>query len=695
MRSHIKIIVFLILPVYSIAYQNPYWLEPNKEQIDSLSILFRNTSNDSVKLYLSRQLGLFYQEIDRNASIDYFSVTYNLSKKLNLDLWEAEASSRLGFQLAITGNFPESLQFLLNAQSITENPANEKNDWGLDKLAISGNTTIARLTILAVTHNHRGIMYNIMGNYNESISEYNLANKIAIELNDPALLSWIYMNFGENYKDKESFDSSLIFSERSLELADKSGFSKFRGYILSNTGLAYAGKKNYDKAKEYLNWSIQQNIALQNIQMLAWSHISMADILLETQSYDSVLYHARIAEKLFHKADAPNGLLQTYKIFSTFYQEMNIDSAFKYQGLAMETQENMRSAEKLRLFRNVSIDAQIKLEALEREKIKIENKIRVYSLLVTLSIFLLVSIILFRNNRQKLKANKILETTLDNLKATQAQLIQSEKMASLGELTAGIAHEIQNPLNFVNNFSEVNSELVEELMEEIKKGDMEEAQLIVKDILENEQKIKLHGQHASVIVKGMLEHSRASDGKKELTDINALADEYLRLAYHGFRAKDKSFNADFKTEFDESIPKISIIPQDIGRVLLNLINNAFYSVSEAQNNWAKETASAVKALPDRQSGSATEDSGYKPEVIISSKKHSNYIEICVKDNGFGIPAEIKNKIFQPFFTTKPTGQGTGLGLSLSYDIVKAHGGNLTLDKMKGGGVEFIIQLPLP
>jgi signal transduction histidine kinase len=287
-----------------------------------------------------------------------------------------------------------------------------------------------------------------------------------------------------------------------------------------------------------------------------------------------------------------------------------------------------------------------------------------------------------------------IEKAYEELKVTQAQLIQSEKMASLGELTAGIAHEIQNPLNFVNNFSEVNSELVEELMEEIKKGDMEEAQLIVKDILENEQKIKLHGQHASVIVKGMLEHSRASDGKKELTNINALADEYLRLAYHGFRAKDKSFNADFKTEFDESIPKISIIPQDIGRVLLNLINNAFYAVSEAQKNWVKETASAVKALPDRQSGSATEDSGYQPEVIVSSKKHSNYIEICVKDNGSGIPAEIKDKIFQPFFTTKPTGSGTGLGLSLSYDIVKAHRGDLELETSEQEGSKFYIKLPI-
>jgi signal transduction histidine kinase/ligand-binding sensor domain-containing protein len=265
------------------------------------------------------------------------------------------------------------------------------------------------------------------------------------------------------------------------------------------------------------------------------------------------------------------------------------------------------------------------------------------------------------------KAYQNLEEAHDNLKSTQSQLIQSEKMASLGELTAGIAHEIQNPLNFVNNFSEINNELIDELNNELDKGDIEEAKAISKDIKENSQKINHHGKRADAIVKGMLQHSRTSTGQKELTNINALADEYLRLAYHGLKAKDKSFNVDFKLEADPNLPKINVIPQDIGRVLLNLINNAFYAVQlETQNS------ASLQKTPQNQPE-------YNPTVIVSTKNMGNHVEIRVKDNGSGIPSEIKDKIFQPFFTTKPTGQGTGLGLSLSYDIVKAHGGTLDVD----------------
>jgi signal transduction histidine kinase len=266
------------------------------------------------------------------------------------------------------------------------------------------------------------------------------------------------------------------------------------------------------------------------------------------------------------------------------------------------------------------------------------------------------------------------ESTLSELKSAQAQLIQSEKMASLGELTAGIAHEIQNPLNFVNNFSEVNAELLTELNEEMDKGNYDDAKAIAKDVIENEQKINHHGKRADAIVKGMLQHSQSSTGQKESTDINKLADEYLRLAYHGLRAKDKSFNATLQTDFDENIGKINIIPRDIGRVLLNLYNNAFYAVSEKK----------------KQSGNK-----YEAIVSLSTKKAGDTILISVKDNGGGVPQKILDKIFQPFFTTKPTGQGTGLGLSLSYDTVtKGHGGELKVETDEGNGSEFIIKLPI-
>jgi signal transduction histidine kinase len=280
----------------------------------------------------------------------------------------------------------------------------------------------------------------------------------------------------------------------------------------------------------------------------------------------------------------------------------------------------------------------------------------------------------FRLKEEKEK----LEQTLGELQVTQKQLIQSEKMASLGELTAGIAHEIQNPLNFVNNFSDVSTELVDEMNEEIAKGNLEDAKQIAEDLKQNLEKINHHGKRAGDIVKGMLQHSRSSSATKESTDINKLADEYLRLAYHGLRAKDKTFNATMKTEFDETIGNINIIPQDIGRVILNLITNAFYVVNEKQ----KAKTSMLNA------------EGYEPTVIVNTSKQNGIIEIKVKDNGNGIPDSIKEKIFQPFFTTKPTGQGTGLGLSLSYDIVKAHGGEIKVTTKENEGTEFIIQLPI-
>ncbi|MCY7420198.1 MAG: hypothetical protein LH478_00410, partial [Chitinophagaceae bacterium] len=271
------------------------------------------------------------------------------------------------------------------------------------------------------------------------------------------------------------------------------------------------------------------------------------------------------------------------------------------------------------------------------------------------------------------KEKETVESTLSELKSTQAQLIQSEKMASLGELTAGIAHEIQNPLNFVNNFSEVNTELIVELKAEVDKGNLEEVKAIANVIEENEQKINHHGKRADAIVKGMLQHSRANTGKKEPTDINALADEYLRLSYHGLRAKDKDFNALMKTNFDESICKIEVVSQDIGRVLLNFYNNAFYAVNEKKKQM---------------------NGTFEPAVEVSTKRVGDKVEISVNDNGIGIPKKVLDKIFQPFFTTKPTGLGTGLGLSLSYDIVKAHGGEIKVETKEGEGTTFIIHIPV-
>ena len=279
---------------------------------------------------------------------------------------------------------------------------------------------------------------------------------------------------------------------------------------------------------------------------------------------------------------------------------------------------------------------------------------------------------LIYNNRQKQHAKIRIEKAYSELETTQAQLVQSEKMASLGELTAGIAHEIQNPLNFVNNFSDINTELLEEASQSIRDGQLEESLALMASMAENEKKINHHGKRADAIVKGMLQHSRSGTGTKEATDINALAAEYLRLSFHGVRAKEKSFNARMETNFDPSAGTIQLVPQDIGRVLLNIYNNAFYAVMEKKK---------------------AQGSDYESMVSVTTKKINHKVLISVRDNGNGIPQKVREKIFQPFFTTKPTGQGTGLGLSLSHDMVKAHGGEIRMETSEGEFTEFTIQLP--
>jgi two-component system, NtrC family, sensor kinase len=345
-------------------------------------------------------------------------------------------------------------------------------------------------------------------------------------------------------------------------------------------------------------------------------------------------------------------------------------------------------------------------QKIEQNKVEYKNRLNIYILLAGLLILLIVAGGLWRRNVYKQKSFVLLqkqkqeidsqkqkvETTLEELKSTQVQLIQSEKMASLGELTAGIAHEIQNPLNFVNNFSEVNNELIEELKMENGKWKMQNnaEHELLNNIKENNEKIIHHGKRADAIVKGMLQHSRTSSGQREPTDINALCDEYLRLAYHGLRAKDNSFNATINTDFDHSIGKINIISLDIGRVLLNLYNNAFYAINERQKAEDERNMVEPKALYPTTS---TVHLKYAPTVLVSTKKIGDGISICVVDNGNGIPRKIVDKIFQPFFTTKPTGQGTGLGLSLAYDIVKAHGGEINVETKDGEETAFIVMLP--
>ena len=441
-------------------------------------------------------------------------------------------------------------------------------------------------------------------------------------------------NIGSVYAKQRDFNSAISYHARSVKIADSLNMQSMKPVWLHSLALDYYGLKNYSKAKE-LN-----DEALVGFKKLWFDVKTTSDMELLASQIDSA------------RGDG-TGALNHYK------QYVSLIEKIKGEEIRKEAQKEK--------FRN-----ELEKQKAEQEKKDAITKRTRNLQYLAIGAFLLLGIFLLYGYVQKNKDKKRIEKAFGELKTTQALLIQSEKMASLGELTAGIAHEIQNPLNFVNNFSEVNKELLVELKDEIKKGNLDEVNAIADDVISNEEKINHHGKRADAIVKGMLQHSRSSSGKKEPTDINALADEYLRLAYHGLRAKDKSFNADFKSEFDDSIGMIEVIPQDMGRVLLNLYNNAFYSVAEKKN-----------LLGD----------SFKPLVTVITNQLHDKVEIMVKDNGNGIPQDVLNKIFQPFYTTKPTGQGTGLGLSMSYDIIKAHGGELEVETKEGYGSSFIIILP--
>jgi signal transduction histidine kinase len=462
-------------------------------------------------------------------------------------------------------------------------------------------------------------------------------------------------------------------------------------------GDVYFKQGDYRQAKLLYLKGHDLSINTNNLFNVAIAKHKLSQLYLKIKQNDSALFYAKdnLSLMYFLQQNFANFQLNLgtlYEdIFLAYKQKNQLDSAYKYLLITSQIKDSLYKVRiaNLSAFQNVSFEETLRLESLESEQLQTESKIRIYSLLAGFMVVSVIGIILFRNNNQRKKSNLLLtsqkneieqqkkqvEESMERLQSTQSQLVQAEKMASLGELTAGIAHEIQNPLNFVNNFAEVNTELIDELKKEIEPAGIISANELIEDIKANSEKIAHHGNRADAIVKSMLQHSRKTSAQKELTDINALCDEYLRLSYHGLRAKDKSFNAEFDTKFDTTLPLISVIPQDIGRVILNLINNAFYAVNERQKN--------------------EKDTGYKPHVTLTTRKQGGKVIIEVADNGTGIPTQVKEKIFQPFFTTKPTGEGTGLGLSLSYDIVtKGHGGELRVETKEGIGTEFIIQLPI-
>ena len=638
--------------------------------IDSLHYVINNAQHDSSRYFAARNLIIHYYDRNRDSALHFGKLALDLALRNGKKLNEAPAYNTMAMAYRIQGHYEKSLEMNLKAFEIAEDPSTETEFWSHDH---TQNASSHREAILNTAHLTYAWLMEATGNPEQELYHLKIVEKSGKKRDDKTAIYLANMGIANIYRQYKKLDSALIHIQRALSAYSEGSWEKYVGNVYNSCGAIYSDMMQYDSAIYYFRKGIESGYSNNNLQNAVSGLSGLTKVYLELSQKDSSLLYAKkwVSERR-KLGGGYSGL--DHEALSYAYELNNMpDSAYKYLKLSVlfKDSTNQSKFKSLAGFQQLTLSEQLRVQNLEKEKVVYRNKIRTYFFLAGIGVLLLLAIIFYRNNRQKHKAKIKIEQAYDNLKATQQQLIQSEKMASLGELTAGIAHEIQNPLNFVNNFSEINTELVDELKTELTTGNVQLANDIADSIKENEQKIIHHGKRADAIVKNMLQHSRSSSGKKESTDINALADEYSRLAFHGLRAKDKSFNAKFETDFDPGVGKVNVIPQDIGRVVLNLINNAFYAVDEKK----KQNLN-----------------GYEPTVSVSTRKEKDKVEIKVKDNGNGISQKVVDKIFQPFFTTKPTGQGTGLGLSLSYDIVKAHGGELKVNTKEGEGSEFIIQL---
>ena len=706
---HIKAIACSVLLLLNVTAYN------QDAEIDSLLHVANKNKDDSLKVNALISLAIANSQSLPDSGIAFANKAKDVAFKIGFRSGEAYAYKWLGIINNFKGNYYDALVNSNKSLAIFEDLGDKVGtsnllnnlgafyaDKGEDSKAIEyylksldlAQQTGNKLRIETALSNIGVTYFKDPATKDKALEYYLKALPYALQIKDDESTGIIYSNIGEVYAAKNDFAKADYYYQQSLKVL---GESSSAAYTYNDFGKLAINKKAYDLADNYFNKA--DSTAQKNN-----SPIDILQSLIGKAQLQVALNKTRDAITLFNKAlevgkplESTPELKEIYQGLSSEYQKIDdYKNAFLFQRLLNEVYES-ENAKKLS-FNSASLQYTMELQKQsgkiavlikenEQQELNLaKEKLARNVLIGGLAIVLIFVIALLVNTNQRKKLNRILlkqkaqieaqkmnvEKTLNELKSTQSQLIQSEKMASLGELTAGVAHEIQNPLNFVNNFTEVNSDLIKELKEEINKQNHEEVMQIINNLEENEKKITHHGKRAGTIVKGMLQHSRKNTGIREPTDINALCDEYLRLSYHGLRAKDKSFNANFKTDFDESIGKINIVPEDIGRVLLNLFNNAFYATSAKQK---------------------TADENYKPTVSIQTKKINNKAEIIIKDNGNGVSQNIIDKIFQPFFTTKPTGEGTGLGLSLSYDIItKEHNGTIKVESEEGKGSEFIIQL---
>jgi len=643
------------------------------QQYDSLKSLINSAKDDSTRFYTTAGMIWGYIYSNPDSATLYVQQNILLAQKMKSGHALFMGYAQYAALEQINGNYTEALQYALRGLRVAENTNN----------FISISQAYFTLSdVYREAGDFEQAIYNMRKA--KSLLESKLNPVFEEEKNHKTASVYVYclLLAAQNFEKFNQLDSALKYANNVHDLSLKGlgrwGTSEdtlfFSSVLAPVMGNIYSKTGDYSTSLNYYRSGAAMANGKDGKKDLMDNYNGAASVFKKKGQLDSSIFYANIVLELSKTAHFLIGKLEALNLLSDVYKlKHNTDSVAKYLELTIETKDSLFNTKKVMEIQNISFSEQLRQQEMKDQQEQYQNRLRTYMLAGGLLVVLLIAGILYRNNLHKQKAKVKIEKAYEELKITQAQLIQSEKMASLGELTTGIAHEIQNPLNFVNNFSEVNRELIQEMKNELSVGNKEEAISIANDIDENEEKISHHGKRADAIVKGMLQHSRSGTGQKEPIDFNALTDEYLRLAYHGLRAKDNSFKATMTTDFDEAIKKINMIPQDIRRVLMNLYNNAFYAVNEKKKRLGEN---------------------YEPTVSVSTKRLDNKVEVRVKDNGSGIPQKVLDKIFQPFFTTKPTGQGTGLGLSLAYDIIKSLGGEIKVETTEGEFSQFVIQLPI-
>jgi len=641
------------------------------KQSDTLRLALVKAQTDTEKIIALHDLGNYYYDNHPDSAVSFDQQAYLIAVKNNWKLLQEHQMNNIAGDYVFLGDFANGLLYYQKAHRLGEELGDD-------------------FQILNIQSNIGGT-YLSEKNYNKALVNFLIADKLieayakshkkkAKDFNSLYVINT--SSIGDCYVHLKKLSMAQYYLNKALKVCLEIKFEGVLGTIYDALGKIEQIRNNNAAALSYFNKAIIADKMSNNTQSLSMSNLSLAKFYAAQQRPDSAIFYAQTALNLATQGNfRPDMLSAAEELYNIYDDSKNLPLAFKFFKLRTAIKDSLYSQDKVQQMLSLDFNEKIRQQEIQSAQTASQNRLRMFVLLGGLALVLLLAFVFWRNGRERKRANELLQTqkeeiekTLGELKATQTQLVQREKMASLGELTAGIAHEIQNPLNFVNNFSEVSIELLQELKEEEEAGNKDDVLAIADDLAQNLQKINHHGKRADGIVKGMLEHSRVGSGEKQLVDINALADEFLKLSYHGLRAKDKSFNAELIIHFDENLPKANIAQQDISRVLLNLFNNAFYAVNQKQ-----KTACA----------------DYKPEVTITTSTEKNNLVIKVKDNGNGIPENIKDKIMQPFFTTKPTGEGTGLGLSLSFDIVvKGHGGSISVDTKENKYTEFTVSLPI-